>query len=212
MIDAHQRPLVGAPARALHAHQPVVGALGGAHDPPRDAERAQQRRGARHRPVREVPDGRVVRRGRVELAPHVRRRELRKGARLEARALEHPVHAREVQGPGLGAQHVVGKRRAAVRAGHRGQRGDPHGEPALPEGVRNHPARVEAAHAVGDDVDARRGVDARPGNLIREPGGPVGDGARRRDGGGDDGCALRRERLADAVPVVDAWEGRHVQL
>lgn len=83
--------------------------------------------------------------------------------------------------------------------------------------VADHVPGVEAAHAVGYDVDASGSVtvvvvaagDGRylGGDLGAEAGGAVGDGGRGRDRGRYYGRALGGQGLLDAVPVVDGREG-----
>lgn len=75
---------------------------------------------------------------------------------------------------------------------------------------------------MGDDVYGwglrrRRMLVLVSAGLREDVGGELGgallDGARGRDGGGDDGAVVLREGLLDAVPVLNGWEeGRDFEL
>lgn len=119
MAHAHQRPLVRPPPAALHAHETVVGALGLVDQPPRLAERAQQRGLVHHGPVGEVPHVVAVPHRRVERLGHVLARQLAEGLGAEPGALDEAVEARKVDGRRVGHEEV-GEVAAAVRGGDGG--------------------------------------------------------------------------------------------
>lgn len=209
MTDSHQRPPIRPPTTALHADQPVILPLRPAHHAVRQPESTQQRRLVNGRPVRKVPDRLVVWYFGVELVAHVPRRQLPKRRGAQACAPDDAVQPGQVDRPGAALDEVIRKGAAAVRRGDCHERRDADvGEGRLQAG--DHVAGVEAAHAVGNDVDHRRGVLFVSARLRDDVGGELGgallDGARRRDGGGDDGAVVLREGLLDAVPVFDGRE------
>lgn len=208
MTHSHQRPLIHSPPTALHAHQPIILPLRPAHHAVRQPERPQQRRLVNRRPVRKVPDRLVVGHSRVELLAHIPRRQLAKRRGAQPRAPNNAVQPGQVERPGAALDEVIRKGAAAVRRGDCHERRDADVfENRFQAG--DHVAGVEAAHAVGDDVYRRDIMLVSAGlreNVGGELGGALLDGARRRDGRGDDGAVVLREGLLDAVPVLDGRE------
>lgn len=99
-------------------------------------------------------------------------------------------------------EQIIRKGTPAVRRGDRDEAGDLEARLQLAD----HVPRVQAAHAVRDDVDRRAGGDLRV-DVVEEGRGAVGDGGARGHAGGDDGAAGRGEGFGDAAPVLDGREG-----
>lgn len=155
MIDTQQGPLVNPPSTALHTHQSIIRPLAPPNNPLRQPKRTQQRRRIHDGPIRKVPHLVVIHDVPVERPRHVLGRQLHKRACPQPGPLEHAVHPRQVHDSRRRTKHVVRKGRPPVRRGHRRQRSDL--DPRrLRRRFRNHVARVEAAHAVRDDVDRAR--------------------------------------------------------
>lgn len=179
MTDSHQRPLVHPPATARHADQPVILALAPVHHAVRQPKRPQQRRLVNGRAVGKVPHRLVVAHPRIELVAHVPRRQLPKRRRPEPSAPDHAVQPRQVERPGAALDEVIRKGAPAVRRGNGHERRDLDAGRAQ---ARDHVARIEAAHAVGDDVDGGRMAGLEGGGRLREDvggelGGALLDGA-----------------------------------
>lgn len=196
MAHADERSLVIAPLAGLHAHQPVIWPFGVLHDLPGGPEWAEQRGLIHHGAIREISYRRIIGRLGVKVLRHVFLRQLGKSTRLDA---ELPGEAVQVREPLLAdlVKDEVSKGAAVVGRGDRDQGAD------VDVGwlqVRDHVPRVQAAHAVGDDVDAPAPGGA--GNVLTELGGALLDAAGRRHGRCDDLDAVGPQRVGDAPPVV----------
>lgn len=204
MIHPHQCPLVLSPAAALDAHQPVIRPLHLANHAKRVAECIKQARRAHHvGAVRKVPHARRIRRLRIELLPHIPRRQLLKRLRAQPEPGQHAVQPRQMDRPcGIRLHEQVCDRAPAVRRRNGRQRGNLDIVPFEP---RDEVPRVEPAHAVREDVDGCSGGNGAL-DVCGEVLGAVGDGAGWRDRGRYDDCVVGEEGFADAVPVVDGGE------
>lgn len=199
MRHAVQSALVLAPSTTLHADQAVVGTLDDLHQVMGEAkhgEHVRRRRGAEAK----VPHVRVVGDDAVEVPVYVRRRELRERTGVDAQPVQHRVDAWEEVRAEVAEEHVrcAG---AAVRRGDGGQAA--YAERRWAD-ARDEVARVEAAHAVCDDVDGAAGRVLC--DLVGECGGARFDRPRAWDGRCDAFDPVACEGVFDPPPVVDAGE------
>ena len=200
MVDAHQGAVVGAPFAALDADEAIIGPLAFFNHAMRVAEGTQKGRFILdHGTVREVAHGRVVGRPGVEVVDHVLCRQLGKRAGLPPRRpLPEIVQAGQIEWPDT-VDEVVCEGAAVVRGGDGDERLD---VDAGRLELGDHVPGVQAAHAMGDDVDALAmslGLD-----VLGQLGGAGLDGATWGHRGGDDLGVIGSQGFLDAAPIADA--------
>ena len=176
MTDPDQRALILPPPATLHTHQPIIRPLLRLYNPMRRPKRRPQRRRS-HRTVGKVLHALPIRCLRIKLLYHIPARQLTKRPRLDIHPPQRTIHPRQPLLPNI-LKALIRKRATAMRARHRGQAAHAHIRRLQPT---NHVARVQAAHAVRDDVDAL------PAGLVLDVGAQFGGAGFDRGGGGHGG-------------------------
>lgn len=152
------------------------------------------------RPIRKIPDLRIIQIRRIKRLPHILSRQLRKSARLQIQPLQQLIHPRHIPLPNL-AKQPIRKRAPAMRRRHRGQRLDLQ-IPRLQ--MADQVSRVQPTHAVRDDID--RLAPRFRSDVLQQRHRALLDGPRGGHARGDHLDVVGGQGFFDPAPVLHAGQ------